>query len=214
MLIQLSINIMKNRIAFFSLFFLTVFLMSCENEGEENLVEQKNVEQSSTVENAERLGETFTLMTYSSLEELQDKLPDAIASIIDDAQDIIANDERITDAFINLRFSDGKAYIGEVVFYNQDNEEIVSGQILDFNTLFYEQISSTTTFPDFSGLVGSCPTGYTSVGTCDTLSSKVKSCVTEKVATFMSNSLNDIGDCANVQVSIGAFVTRICGKTC
>lgn len=207
---------MKNKIFFISLFFLSFLLLSCESEDKYNLKEQNKAEQLSTSVNASKEGDTFTFMTYSSMQELQDKLPRAISLMLDDAQDIIAQDTRVTDAFINIKFSSGKAYLSEIVFYDSNKDEIIRGNILNFDNMTYYPITNST-FPIlWSGLVGNCPTGYSSVGTCNTLegAEALKACVTSKVAAYMSASLSDIGDCANVQVSIGTFTTRVCGKKC
>lgn len=199
---------MKNKIAFMMLIFSVCFI-SCEKDETKNpnekIIDGVNIDLTSS-----KLGDTFALMTYSSLEELEDKLPELVSSILDDVENEKAQDSRISDAFINLKIYDGKVFLNEVIFYDGTNKLIVSGFVLNYDTMEYE----TAGRHDIGSLLlGSCPDGYTSLGNCSNFSNP-KACVSNKISTFMSANISGLGDCAAVQVSVGSLATTVCGKIC
>ena len=199
---------MKNTISFIALLFFSISLISCENE-ETKTSNEKIIDEITVDLTASKLGDNVSLMTYSSLQELEDKIPELVSSILDDVEDEKNQDSRISDAFINLKFVDGKVFLSEIVFYDNINDLFISGLVLDFDTMLYQTINR---FPPHL-VVGGCPSGYTSLGSCSNFSNP-KACVANKISTFMSANISGMGDCANVQVSVGALATTVCGSLC
>ena len=199
---------MKNTISFIALLFFSISLISCENE-ETKTSNEKIIDEITVDLTASKLGDNVSLMTYSSLQELEDKIPELVSSILDDIEDEKNQDSRTSDAFINLKFVDGKVFLSEIVFYDKINDLFTSGLVLDFDTMLYQTINRIP--PHL--LVGGCPSGYTSLGTCSNFSNP-KACVSNKISTFMSANISGLGDCAAVQVSVSSLATTVCGKIC
>ena len=199
---------MKNTISFIALLFFSISLISCENE-ETKTSNEKIIDEITVDLTASKLGDNVSLMTYSSLQELEDKIPELVSSILDDIEDEKNQDSRTSDAFINLKFVDGKVFLSEIVFYDKINDLFISGLVLDFDTMLYQTINRIP--PHL--LVGGCPSGYTSLGTCSNFSNP-KACVSNIISTFMSANISGLGDCAAVQISVGSLAATVCGKIC
>lgn len=201
---------MKNKIVFMALILFSVSFISCEKEetksANEKIIDGINIDLT-----ASKLGDNFSLMSYSNVQELQDKLPEVISNLLEDIESEMNGDTRISDTFVNLKFENGKAIISEIVFFDNDSKSVISGFILNYDTMEYESISVST--QDWVGLVGSCPSGYSSLGVCSNFSSP-KECITKKLSDFLAANISGVGDCANVQVSVGSLATTVCGKTC
>lgn len=60
---------------------------------------------------------------------------------------------------------------------------------------------------------GSCPDGFTDLGTCSNFGD-TEECIAGKVSAHFSNTLAGPGDCSTVQVKIGTLSSRVCGGGC
>ena len=193
--------------------FLSIFILiiiSCEKQVEET----NNLDLSKMQINLEesRLGQTIVLAYYSDISDLQKKVGEITTSLIEDSNEILNNNNEITDVITNIKFSNGKAIISEVFYVNLDTKEIIEGYVLNEETSTYQKVDPNLGgFDDF--ISGSCPSGYSQIGSCSNLNNP-QTCVGNSIQTFLTTNINSIGDCANVQVSVGALNTKVCGKVC
>ncbi len=201
---------MKNTISFIALLLFSISLISCEKE--ETKTSNEKIIDGITVDlTASKLGDNVSLMSYSNVQELHDKLPEVISNLLEDIKSEMSGDTLISDTFVNLKFENGKAIISEIVFFDNVSKSVISGFILNYNTMKYESISAST--QSWISLAGGCPSGYSSLGTCSNFSSP-KECITKKLSNFLAVNISGVGDCENVQVSVGSLATTVCGKTC
>ena len=134
---------MKNTISFIALLFFSISLISCEKE--QTKTSNEKIIDGITVDlTASKLGDNFSLMSYSNVQELQDKLPEVISNLLEDIKSEMSGDTLISDTFVNLKFENGKAIISEIVFFDHVSKSVISGFILNYNTMKYESISTST----------------------------------------------------------------------
>ncbi len=145
------------------------------------------------------------LSTYNET-NFNKKSKEIFLQIIKESNEVIKSNKKITQVVLNLKFVENKVYL-ESYAYLDSNKKIISKYIFNQNT--YAKI------PDLDGLFNgaSCPKGYTQLASCGNLD-ETAACVSSAVGTYLANNISAVGDCANVQVNVGLFNTRVCGQGC
>lgn len=159
--------------------------------------------------NKSSLGNEIKVFNYKDKAELITKINSSFNLIINDSRELIKNDSEVTDIIINISFKDGKAIISEITELDVKNKTIRKSVKYDNTKNSYVANRNLPYIADLA----SCPDGYTLVDSCSNVSG-TKECVGSAVQSYLSDNISGIGDCANVQVQVGTFTTKVCGKTC
>jgi len=154
-------------------------------------------------------GNAIKVFDYTDKKDLGNKLDKAMYQIITESNDLIKHSET-TDVILNIVFSDGIAIISKIIEFNSNTNKIISANYFDRKTNAYAK----SVPGDLSNLdLARCPNGYTQLASCGNLSNP-QQCVSNAVSSYLTAEISSIGDCANVQVQVGTFTTRVCGKSC
>ena len=155
------------------------------------------------------LGNEIKVFDYKDKKELISKIKSSINLIIKDSRELIKNDSEVSDVFINISFKDGKATISEITEIDTKNNIIRKSLKYDDSKNSYVAQRGGPFIADLA----SCPDGYSQIDSCSNVSG-TEECVGRAVQSYLSENISGIGDCANVQVQVGTFTTKVCGKTC
>jgi hypothetical protein len=182
--------------------------ISCEKQDDaEAKVDFKNMK--IDLKNS-KSGNEVVLFSYQNSQDIGVKLPNSIESTIVDAREIIKTNSEITNVITNISMTNGKAVITGIFYVNEKTKKIIEGYVLNSASNTYSR--GEAGWPEiFDG--ASCPDGFLQLGKCNNFDSP-KTGVASLIANFFGSNLNGVGDCANVQVNVGAISTRVCGKTC
>lgn len=156
------------------------------------------------------LGKEIKVIDYKDKTELITKINSSFNQIIVDSRELIKDKSEVSDIILNINFSDGKAIITNIVEYNIKTKEIINAHYLNPESNTYLRYPPN----DIDNLdYASCPDGYTQVDSCSNVSG-TEECVGSAVQSYLSDNVSGIGDCANIQVQVGTFSTKVCGRTC
>ncbi|WP_179375292.1 hypothetical protein [Winogradskyella wichelsiae] len=155
------------------------------------------------------LGNEIKVFDYKDKKELISKIESSFGLIIKDSRELIKNDSEVSDVFINVSFKDGKATISEITEIDTKNDIIRQSFKYDDSKNSYDAKRGGPYIADLA----SCPNEYSQVDSCSNVSGP-EECVGGAVQSYLSNNISGIGDCANIQVQVGTFTTKVCGKTC
>ncbi len=183
-----------------------MLIFSCSN----NNVSQEQVEQKFELSDLNmdlnRLNFKLpqTLFTYANQTELVEQSDSKITGLLEEIDDIVNANQKITNVLFDISFEDGVAQLNYVHFLDVPNEDIIPvGDV------------SNTIFPniDWDRLLNgaSCPEGYTNNGSCST-----SSCVSETAEAILTGEggINSNGDCAEIRFNRGLLSVRICSREC
>lgn len=184
--------------------------MSCE--GQEDSVEKVDLTKMKIDLKNSKLNGEIKLFTYSDTKELISNIDEAINLTTEDSKEIIKNNSEITNVITNISFINGKAIISKILYVNYKTKKIIEGYELDINSNTYARLPGDINWDEVIG-GGGCPTGYSQLASCGNFSNP-QTCVGNAIQTYLSANINGPGDCANVQVNVGALNTRVCGRTC
>ncbi|AXG71786.1 hypothetical protein KORDIASMS9_04044 [Kordia sp. SMS9] len=194
----------------FALIILMVSIYACSEEST-NTQDQTDIDFSNIEIDLSKssFGKAINVFKYTDKEELLGKIDAAMHHIITDSNDLIKNSET-TDLLLDINFSDGKAVILGIIEFNSDTKKILSAHYFDQKTNTYAK----SVPGDLENIdLARCLQGYTQLASCGNLSNP-QQCVSNAVASYLSAEISNIGDCANVQVQVGTFTTKVCGKNC
>jgi hypothetical protein len=186
------------------------FFISCNNQDGDMINQEKNIFKGINIKLPDSFLNKIKLFDYSNNIE-ESKISKSIGYIIDDSKELIKSDPNVTNITFNIRISDGEAIVSEIFMLN--GNKIYKKYQFNKNTDKYQNVTSNKAQNSPDGPEISCPEGYTSLGKCSNLGD-VRECISKKISVYMATHLSSIGDCANIQVSIGTFSTKVCGKTC
>ena len=159
-----------------------------------------------------KLNGEIKLFNFSNTKELISEIDEAINLITEDSKEIIKNNSEVTNVITNISFINGKAIISKILFVNNNTKKIIEGYELDTNSNTYALLSRKINWDEIL-VGGGCPTGYSQLASCGNFSNP-QTCVGNAIQTYLSANISGSGDCANVQVNVGALNTRVCGRTC
>jgi hypothetical protein len=186
------------------------FLLSCG--GQEDSVEKVDLTKMKIDLKNSKLNGEIKLFTFSNTKELISEIDEAINLITEDSKEIIKNNSEVTNVITNISFINGKAIISKILYVNYKTKKIIEGYELDTNSNTYALLSRKINWDEILG-GGGCPNGYSQLASCGNFSDP-QTCVGNAIQTYLSANISGPGDCANVQVNVGALNTRVCGRTC
>ncbi|GLB53030.1 hypothetical protein NBRC110019_20700 [Neptunitalea chrysea] len=186
---------------------------SCTSEEEVAAREQSSIDlKNITIDFSNvRAFKELLLFDYEDASDISKKMNSSLVTLIMDSKDVIKENEKVSDIFINISISNGKAVITEITQANANTKKIIASIKLDDTTGDYQQ--RTAPYEDY---MWSCPGGYEFIGGCSNLggSEEMEGCIGSYAASYYSANLSGIGDCASVMVHVGTFSTQVCGATC
>jgi hypothetical protein len=143
-----------------------------------------------------------TLFQYKNKKELQERLSVVSESILQESKELLQEHKEVQRIVSQFSFKDGKATLVGYRYVDKDGKVIKS---------FSTTQRQSDPVEDF--LNGACPDGYIRVGRCSNVGDTQK-CIGKHLSAYLSDALNSVGDCANVQISVGLLNTTVCGQTC
>ena len=141
---------------------------------------------------------------YSNTSDLETKVALFSKQLVQESLELVREKEsKIGYVTTYLSFDNKAASIEGFAYYDKQ------GKLLESS--FADQRNSDPLEELLDG--ASCPSGYTRLGRCSNFGN-TQACVGEYLADYLSENLDSVGDCANVQISVGTLNTTVCGKTC
>lgn len=191
-------------------FLVFALLLSCESHDKSNAkVDLSGLEIDLK---GSKLGGKVELFSYENTEELLGNIDKSVNLVIADAEEVLKNNSEITNVLVDISFTNGVAVLTKILYVNQNTKKLIEGYEFDVNTNSYAELPTDLNLEEvFSG--ANCPTGYSQISSCGNFSDP-QTCISNAIRNYLSANINGPGNCANVQVSVGAINTRVCGKTC
>uniref|UniRef100_UPI00404B8F23 hypothetical protein n=1 Tax=Gelidibacter sp. TaxID=2018083 RepID=UPI00404B8F23 len=146
---------------------------------------------------------------FKDKSEMIAKINPSFNQIIEDSRELIKNNSEVTDVIITISFKDGKALISEIIELDIKNNIIRQSAKYDNSKKSYIANRGGPFNPNFAN----CPSGYTELASCSNINNPSE-CAGNAAQAYFSENVSGIGDCANVQIQVGTFTTKVCGKTC
>ncbi|MEM6816772.1 MAG: hypothetical protein AAF600_20680 [Bacteroidota bacterium] len=128
----------------------------------------------------------------------------AIELLESEARSIIDREAEIEDVVYTIILEETKLTLSAVEMYSSKGKLLKDQSPNSRTTIFEEPVPY---------IAGDCPEGYDDLGSCSNIGNTAD-CVAEKVGDYYRDNLTGVGDCAQTRVKVGAFSTRVCGKTC
>ena len=155
------------------------------------------------------LGKELVLLQYNSVSDIQFNLEKKIELVLNNIRtEITESKGSITDIHIQLNINTGKITIAEFSKFNTGDNSIVEQVVYDQQSNSYNRLP-TGILPDFA----KCPDGFTLIDSCSNVGN-TSECVAQAISGFLTEAVSTIGDCAQVQIEVGTFTTKVCGKNC
>lgn len=143
------------------------------------------------------------LFDFKDSKDLKDKLNDFTNDLSTESLDLIDDMEKVKNVVTLISIKEGVVYLDGYAYLDENNKVLQS---------FYSETRNSDPLEEM--LDGApCPEGYETLGRCNNFVN-TQTCVSQHVTDYLTESLNGIGDCANVQINIGVLNTSICGRTC
>ncbi|OUR91585.1 hypothetical protein A9Q87_09765 [Flavobacteriales bacterium 34_180_T64] len=181
--------------------FLIIGNMSCSQE---EVTQNPPLLENFTLDlSKSKLGTPLILFKYENKDQLINNINQSFIQIMKDAQDMIIKSNEISEVVTELQFSNNIAAIIRVTYFDENKNGITYK--LNANTNKYERSPSSH--------LAKCPDGYSLLASCSNFDG-TKECVASAVGQFLTENISGVGNCANIQVSVGTFSTKVCGKTC
>ncbi|MFL9844914.1 hypothetical protein [Flavobacterium rhizosphaerae] len=214
---------MKKFLFLFLLSTVTIFI-ACTDEStsdlkvQENLEGLKNLDYPSLWEgvrpqNSARVGDKSVIFNYSTLNELRDSCSIFTKRLVDDLRIDMQSISGCTRAIAQFESYNGKVQIKKFSFINENAGVILQSYTYNSSTNGYDTVYNQTA-PNSD--LGECPTGWSTLAVCPNFLSATDfaSCMGDAQQSFYNTNLNAVGDCAQIQVSIGTTALTMCGRTC
>lgn len=151
----------------------------------------------------------LVLFEYDRPNQVEGELSDAIQQMIEDAMEIIDDNEGTSNIAIGVDIGNGKAVINSIRYF--EFEKVV-------NKYDREESHSRAAFPigTFMDLFEEkkCPRGMQSIGNCANNREEMPGCLGEHLHDFIAENIQGLYDCTQIMIRVGLFNTRICGGGC
>lgn len=197
---------MKKSVYLLTVICLSLILGSCQRENTTNSIDEFNIELSDI--------DFSTLGKYSSIEELQVKMPKMVSLIFDDAKSQMEENNNINNIIVDVKFQNGTAYLNEVIYLDKTHNEIITRAVLDYNTMQFVTTSdlSVNGF-NLEEMLGNT-SKYQNLG--DFAHSDVKNLnvVIGEVSNYLSKNLKEVQDCVFVKFNISPINVQINTTSC
>lgn len=154
----------------------------------------------------------IVVFEYASVEDIDKKLDEALPMLLDDLNEEI-REKKYSDVIAGLKFYNGRVIVSELVYFRDGDLVLEDSRYFDEKAGEYVPLSNGMEFTYNEIANGNCPEGYTRIGRCSNIGS-TEGCLGGLISGYLTKNLKSIGDCANVQVSVGVVNTTVCGKTC
>jgi hypothetical protein len=158
-----------------------------------------------------RLGQELVLFEFEDTRSISDEMNNSIENMIEDAMEIINEDNGTSNIVIGITIENGKAVINSVAYYEFERVAVKYDKKGGGETASRAAFPISTLYNIFAEKA--CPPGYTQVGTCGNLGN-VRDCLGDEIRAFMETHISTIGDCASVTVQVGTLRTKVCGRGC
>src|SRR5690554_126941 len=155
----------------------------------------------------------IVVFEYASIKDIHNKLDNAIPILLEDLKEEI-NAKNYSDVIAGLKFHNGRVIVSELVYFRDGNLVLEDSRYFNEEVGEYVPLSNGMEFI-YNEIANSaaCPHGYTNLGKCSNIGN-TEECLGGLISGYLTKSLTSVGDCANVQVSVGLLNTTVCGKTC
>lgn len=179
--------------------FSIIILNSCDSQSKQDFIEPVILDLTNLKVDLEL---TNTLFTFDE-NNFQEKTNKKVEKLLKLANENLIDNKNATNVIYNLKIENGKVFIENISLVNIDSKKVIKQQKYNSKML-----------PDFDVLFNGarCPSGYSQLATCSN-TGETQECVGGALAKYLSESLSSVGDCTNVNVSVGLFSTRVCGQT-
>lgn len=155
----------------------------------------------------------IVVFEYASVEDIDKKLDEALPILLEDLKEEI-NKKNYSDVIAGLKFHNGRVIVSELVYFRDGNLVLEDSRYFNEEVGEYVPLSNGMEFIYNEIANGAaCPHGYTNLGKCSNIGN-TEECLGGLISGYLTKSLTSVGDCANVQVSVGLLNTTVCGKTC
>lgn len=154
----------------------------------------------------------IVVFEYASVEDIDKKLDEALPMLLDDLNEEI-REKKYSDVIAGLKFYNGRVIVSELVYFRDGDLVLEDSRYFNEEVGEYVPLSNGMEFTYNEIANGNCPEGYTRIGRCSNIGN-TEGCLGGLISGYLTKNLKSIGDCANVQVSVGVVNTTVCGKTC
>lgn len=178
-----------------------IILNSCNLQSNEELAEPINLDFTNLKIDVEITNTLFTLEEI----KLQEKVNNKVAKLLKVAKETLLENKSVTNVIYSLNVENGNVRIENILLVNTNTEKVIK-----------QQKYNSKAIPDLDELFngGRCPSGYTQLASCSNLGDGTEDCIGGALTEYLSKNLTSVGDCTNINVSVGVLSTRVCGETC
>lgn len=204
---------MKNVIKILGTLFLFLVFVSCEKEQKTDSIE-KVFQGQFKIDLSDLNIDFVTLARYSSIEELEQKMPDIVSLIFKDAKKEMEQNNKISNVIVDVKFHNGTAYLNEIVLLDESQNQIITRATLNYNTMQFATVSdvSANNF-DLQEILGNTST-YKKAGHLAHSNTENLDVLTEEVAGYLFKNLKKVEDCTFVKFNINQKDTQINNISC
>lgn len=204
---------MKNVIKILGTLFLFLVFVSCEKEQKTDSNE-KVFQGQFKIDLSDLDIDFVTLARYSSIEELEQKMPDIVSLIFKDAKKEMEQNNKISNVIVDVKFHNGTAYLNEIVFFDESQNQIITRATLNYNTMQFATVSdvSANNF-DLQEILGNTST-YKKAGHFAHSNTENLDVLTGEVAGYLFKNLKKVEDCTFVKFNINQKDTQINNISC
>lgn len=152
-----------------------------------------------------KMSEPGVFFTYNDSKDAEDNLIKAIDELQLEVNDAMLDNPKITAHQFAITMSSGKAIIESLYFYDEKNGVVIANPI--------KPKGNSSIPPGFvsGALYGSCPQGWTKIGTYGlTTQGQFES----DVKAVLSNALSSSGGCIELHISRGLLSGTACQRPC
>jgi hypothetical protein len=153
----------------------------------------------------------LVLAEFNSVEELYRKAPEAVNLLVNESIQYNKENSKVSSVVTQLSIVKNQVIISKIYFLNEEAKQLVQGFYFDANSNSYLPIQTNDWSDALFG--ASCPSGMSEIKSCGNFGG-TSDCVGGAIRDFLTKAIKSVGDCANVQVHVGALSTRICGGGC
>jgi hypothetical protein len=180
--------------------FSIIILNYCDSISKQDFIEPVNLDLTNLKVDLEL---TNTLFTFDE-KNFQEKTNKKVAKLLKLANETLIDNKNATNVIYNLKIENGNVFIENISLVNTTTKKVIKQQKYNSKML-----------PDFDVLFNGakCPSGYSQLASFKN-TGETQECVGVALAKYLSENLSSVGDCTNVNVSVGLFSTRVFGQTC